>query len=62
MKKKREKPPVTEVDEIESNSERIEREPACGIHPERPGPRPLARFFPQQKVRLVMRRQEAKGK
>lgn len=58
VKKRTKTLPVIEVDEIEAESERIERETACGIDPARPGPRLFSRFGPQEKIRLVMRRQK----
>ena len=60
MKKKKQEIPVIEVDEIEADSERIERETARGIDPTRPGPKLFSRFGPQQKIRLVMRREKTK--
>jgi hypothetical protein len=48
-KKKKRRLPVVEVDEIESDSERIERETACGLDPRRPGSGLFSRFGPQQK-------------
>jgi hypothetical protein len=58
MKKPNKGVPVIEVDEIESESERIERETALGIDPNRPGPPLFSRFRPQQKICLVMTRQK----
>jgi hypothetical protein len=60
VKKKAKKVPVIEVDEIEAESGRIDRETANGIDPKHPGPRLFCSFFPAQEIRLVMRRQEGK--